>query len=179
MMSTCIKQKPRGAVWKKVLVSTLQFHDPIWRSHIFSIRWVGEKPPPGKVSCSWDQSVGQNCGQKHIPNLPSTICCENTWNQKKQRWLLMLTPFLVTRWYYWTKKTSRCPSIGPRMLGETSTSWDTSVVQFLNATVDGSGIPNNHLGCIEPSKNWDKVPKLVNRISSINWIIASKRSAPF
>jgi len=36
--------------------------------------------------------------------------------------------------------------------------------------VDGSEIPNNHLGCMIPYKQWDKLStyQLVSRISAIN-----------
>ena len=39
--------------------------------------------------------------------------------------------------------------------------WNTI---FSGATVDGSEIPNNHLGCMKPCKKWDKLPfpQLVN-----------------
>ena len=47
---------------------------------------------------------------------------------------------------------------------------------FPNHTVDGSEIPNNHLGCIRPYKSWDKLlHQLVNQISepsTVNkWLI--------
>ena len=39
---------------------------------------------------------------------------------------------------------------------------------FSQATVDGSEIPNNHLGCIKTRHKWDKRPtNLVSRISAM------------
>ena len=45
--------------------------------------------------------------------------------------------------------------------------WVTTTSYLSNATVDGSEIPNNHLGCIKPSKhiNWCRI----SSINRINW----------